>query len=425
MVGISYICSPFTMFDFQSYFQKSLDALREEGRYRYFLNVNKSARHFPHFYYEKNGETKRAINFCSNDYMGMSVEEEVIGKLSYILHHSGTGSSGTRNISGTTHQHQSLENALAAWHGKESALLFGGAYLANVTALQTIGRKIPDLIFVSDQRNHASIIEGMRAAGNEKKIFKHNDVQHLSEILASLPADQPKMLVFESVYSMNGSVAPVKEIIQLAKQYNALTYIDEVHAIGLYGDTGAGILEQEGLQHEVDLVNGTLAKAVGVYGGYIAGNELIIDFVRSFGSGFIFTTSLPPAICAAAEKSVELIRSSSARRVMIQELVAYLRGLLNEFSIPFTSNHSHITPVLIKNASRCKDIADRLLDGFGVYVQPVNYPTVPEGEECLRLIITAKHNREQIFHLVQSLKKVFLEEAAHHMQKESTQSLAG
>jgi 5-aminolevulinate synthase len=413
------------MFDFQSYFRQALEQLREEGSYRYFLNVNKSARHFPHFYYEKGGETKRAINFCSNDYLGMSVEEDVIGKLSYILHHSGTGSSGTRNISGTTMQHQTLEKRLASWHQKEAALLFGGAYLANVTALQTIGRKIPDLIFISDARNHASIIEGIRAAGNEKIIFRHNDVQHLSEILSSLPADCPKMVVFESVYSMNGSVAPVKAIVELSKKHNALTYIDEVHAIGLYGETGAGIIEKEGLQHEVDLVNGTLAKAVGVYGGYIAGNALIIDFIRSFGSGFIFTTSLPPAICAAAEKSVELIITHQSRRKLIQEMVTYLRGLLDEYAIPYTHNNSHITPVLIKDASRCKAIADRLLEGFGVYVQPVNYPTVPVGEECLRLIITAKHNREQIFHLVQSLKKVFLEEAAHYMQKESAQSIAG
>jgi 5-aminolevulinate synthase len=413
------------MFDYSAYFKKELDDLRSEGRYRYFLNVNKSARHFPHFYYEKGGETRRAINFCSNDYLGMSVEEEVIGKLSFILHHSGTGSSGTRNISGTTQQHQSLEKLLADWHKKESALLFGGAYLANVTALQTLGRKIPDLIFISDERNHASMIEGIRASGNTKIIFRHNDVAHLKEILAELPVDQPKMVVFESVYSMNGSVAPVKEILEVAKAYRALTYIDEVHATGLYGETGAGILEREGLLSEVDIINGTLAKAVGVYGGYIAGNALIIDFIRSFGSGFIFTTSLPPAICAAAEKSIDLIKTSQSRRQYIMELVTYLRGLLDEYAIPYTRNGSHITPVLIQDATRCKAIADRLLEGFGVYVQPVNYPTVPVGEECLRLIITAKHNREQIFHLVQSLKKVFLEEAAHHMQKESTQSLAG
>ena len=413
------------MFDFSAYFKQELDGLRSEGRYRYFLNVNKSARHFPHFYYEKDGSTKRAINFCSNDYLGMSVEEEVIGKLSYILHHSGTGSSGTRNISGTTQQHQSLEKLLAAWHQKESALLFGGAYLANVTALQTLGRKIPELIFISDERNHASIIEGIRAAGNEKRIFRHNDVEHLNEILSDLPTHRPKIVVFESVYSMNGSVAPVKEILALSKKYNALTYIDEVHAIGLYGEKGAGICEQENLFDQVDLINGTLAKAVGVYGGYIAGNHDIIDFIRSFGSGFIFTTSLPPAICAAAEKSIDIIRKSQSRRQYVFELVSYLRGLLDEYAIPFTKNNSHITPVLIQDAARCKSIADRLLEGFGVYVQPVNYPTVPVGEECLRLIITAKHNREQIFQLVQSLKKVLLEEAAHYMQKEPTQSVAG
>jgi 5-aminolevulinate synthase len=393
------------MFDFGAFFKKELDSLRSEGRYRYFLNVNKSARHFPHFYYDKDGTTKRAINFCSNDYLGMSVEEDVIGKLSYILHHSGTGSSGTRNISGTTQQHQSLEKLLATWHQKEAALLFGGAYLANITTLQTLGRKIPDLIFISDERNHASIIEGIRAAGNEKRIFRHNDVQHLNEILSELPIHQPKIVVFESVYSMNGSVAPVKDIINSSKKYNALTYIDEVHAIGLYGEKGAGICEQENLLDQVDLINGTLAKAVGAYGGYIAGNHDIIDFVRSFGSGFIFTTSLPPAICAAAEKSIDLIRHSQARRAYVFELVNYLRGLLQEYAIPFTKNHSHITPVLIQDAARCKIIADRLLEGFGIYIQPVNYPTVPVGEECLRLIITAKHNREQIFQLVQSLKK--------------------
>lgn len=413
------------MFDFDAYFKKELDSLRSEGRYRYFLNVNKSARHFPHFYYEKDGSNKKAINFCSNDYLGMSVEEDVIGKLSYILHHSGTGSSGTRNISGTTQQHQSLEKLLANWHQKEAALLFGGAYLANLTALQTLGRKIPDLIFVSDERNHASIIEGIRASGNEKRVFRHNDVLHLNKTLSDLPSHQPKIVVFESVYSMNGSVAPVKEILALSKKYNALTYIDEVHAIGLYGENGAGICEQENLLDQVDLINGTLAKAVGVYGGYITGNHDIIDFIRSFGSGFIFTTSLPPAICAAAEKSIELIREAQSRRLYVFQLVTYLRGLLDEYAIPYTKNSSHITPVLIQDATRCKVVADRLLEGFGVYVQPVNYPTVPVGEECLRLIITAKHTRDQIFQLVQSLKKVFLEETAHHMQKESPQSLAG
>lgn len=415
----------FMLFNYQSYLQQQLDSLKEKGQYRYFLNVNKSARHFPVFYYEKNGVTKKAVNFCSNDYLGMSVEEEVIGKLSFVLHQSGTGSGGTRNISGTTQYHQSLEHAIAQWHQKEAALIFGGAYLANLTALQTLGRRIPDLIFISDERNHASIIEGIRSTVNDKIIFRHNDVIHLEQILSSLPLQQPKLVVFESVYSMNGSVAPVKEIIRLAKQYNALTYVDEVHAVGLYGATGAGICEAEGLLHEIDIINGTLAKAVGVIGGYIAASQTIIDFIRSFGSGFIFTTSLPPAVGAGAEKSIQLIQRDASLRTSVFGLVDYLRRLLVEENIAYTQNDSHITPVLIKDAARCKTIADSLLEKYGVYVQPVNHPTVPVGEECLRLIVTAKHTREQITHLVKSLKQALIEESTHHMQREQAEFIAG
>jgi 5-aminolevulinate synthase len=413
------------LFQYQSYMQQQLDALKQNGQYRYFLNVNKSARHFPVFYYEKKGETKRAINFCSNDYLGMSVEEEVIGKLSFVLHQSGTGSGGTRNISGTTQYHQSLEHTIAQWHQKEAALIFNGAYLANLTALQTLGRKIPELIFISDERNHASIIEGIRSAGNEKKIFRHNDTVHLETLLASVPLHQPKLVVFESVYSMNGSVAPVKEIIRLAKKYNALTYVDEVHAVGLYGATGAGICEQEGLLDEVDIINGTLAKAVGVIGGYIAASQTMIDFVRSFGSGFIFTTSLPPAVCAGAEKSIHVIQRDTSLRTSVFGLVEYLRRLLADANIAYTQNDSHITPVLIKSAAKCKTIADALLQKHGVYVQPVNYPTVPVGEECLRLIVTAKHTREHITHLVNSLKNTLIEESTHHMPTEQAEFITG
>lgn len=408
----------FMQFQYQSYLKQQLDALKENGQYRYFLNVNKSARHFPVFYYEKNGELKRAVNFCSNDYLGMSVEEEVINKLSFVLHQSGTGSGGTRNISGTTQYHQSLEQTLAQWHGKEAALVFGSAYLANLTALQTLGRKIPDLIFISDERNHASIIEGMRSAGNTKKIFRHNDTANLEELLASIPLEQPKLVVFESVYSMNGSVAPVNEMIRLAKKYNALTYVDEVHAVGLYGATGAGICERDNLLQEIDVINGTLAKAAGVLGGYIAASQTIIDFIRSFGSGFIFTTSLPPAVCAASEKSIQFIQQQSALRSSLFGMVNYLRRLLNAENISFTTNESHITPVLIGDAVKCRKIADELLLKYGVYVQPVNYPTVPKGEECLRLIVTAKHKRDQIAHFVKSLKTVLIEESSHHMQAE-------
>ncbi len=413
------------MFHYHLYFQQQLTALKERGEYRYFLNVNKSARHFPVFYFEKDGEVKRAVNFCSNDYLAMSVEEEVINRLSFVLHQSGTGSGGTRNISGTTQYHQSLEQTLAQWHRKEAALIFGGAYLANLTTLQTLGRRIPELIFISDERNHASIIEGIRSAGNEKKIFRHNDTVHLEALLASVPPEQPKLVVFESVYSMNGSVAPVKEIIRLAKKYNALTYVDEVHAIGLYGVTGAGICEQEGLLNDIDIINGTLAKAVGVIGGYIAASQVMIDFIRSFGSGFIFTTSLPPAVCAAAEKSVRLIHQQSALRTALFGMVSYLRRLLLAEGISFTNNESHITPILIGNAARCKETANSLLLKHGVYVQPVNYPTVPRGEECLRLIITAKHTREQVVHLVTSLKNLLVENNSNHMQAEPAKPVTG
>jgi 5-aminolevulinate synthase len=406
------------MFDYQNIFQQKIDLLHQSNQYRYFLNVNKSAKHFPCFYYDQHGETKRAINFCSNDYLGMSVDEEVISKLSFVLHQCGTGSGGTRNLSGTTNHHQALEQTIATWHHKEAALIFNGAYLANLTALQTIGRQIKELVFISDERNHASIIEGIRNSGNEKIIFRHNDVEHLQEILQSIPIHQPKMVVFESVYSMNGSIAPIKEIIQLAKKYHALTYIDEVHAVGLYGKTGAGICEREHLLPEIDIINGTLAKAIGVIGGYISASQSIIDFIRSYGSGFIFTTSLPPAVCAAAEKSIQLIQSQQQHRVRMHSSVTYLRRLLIAEGIAFIANQSHITAVVIANAKKCKYIADQLLSDYGVYVQPVNYPTVPVGEECLRIIVTARHTREQISQLVKSLKQVLIEESTHHMQKQ-------
>ncbi len=413
------------MNNYTSIFKERIAQLQQNNNYRYFLNVNKSAKHFPCFYFEKQGQLKKAINFCSNDYLGMSVHEDVISKLSFVLHQSGTGSGGTRNISGTTNHHQSLEQTIAAWHGKESALLFGGAYLANLTALQTIGRHIKDLVFISDERNHASLIEGMRSAANTKIIFRHNDITHLEAILASIPLDHPKMIVFESVYSMNGSIAPVKEIITLAKKYNALTYIDEVHAVGLYGKTGAGICEQEKLLQDVDIINGTLAKAVGVIGGYITASQVIIDFIRSYGSGFIFTTSLPPAVCAAAEKSIFIIQHQQQYRIIMHGQVSYLRRLLSKENIEFTNNDSHITPVVIADAKKCRVIADELLDIHGIYVQPVNYPTVPVGEECLRIIITTKHTREQVNHLVKSLKQVMDEYGTHHMQAKQAQSIAG
>jgi 5-aminolevulinate synthase len=265
---------------------------------------------------------------------------------------------------------------------------------------------MPELVFISDERNHASIIEGIRAAGNEKRIFRHNDLIQLEEILKAIPADQPKLLVFESVYSISGTVAPVKEMVELAKKYNALTYVDEVHAVGLYGPTGAGIFEQENLQSEIDIINGTLSKAIGVFGGYIAASATIIDFIRSFESGFIFTTSLPPAVCSAANKSVLQIQQKSEWRMAFHLNVLRLREALRLNEVEFTPNESHITSIPIRDASRCREVAAALLEQQGVYLQPINHPTVPKGEECLRIIVTAKHQPKHIHHLAYSLKKI-------------------
>ena len=393
--------------DYQSFLNRRLQELKDSGAYRYFLEVNKSAQHFPNFYYaDKQGQQHAAVNWCSNDYLSMSTNEEVISKLGFVTHRSGSGSGGTRNISGTTNHHKELEKTLAVWHKKEAALLFNGAYQANVTTLQTLGKNLPGLVFFSDERNHASIIEGIRGCKNEKKIFRHNDLEHLEDLLQSVPADNPKLIVFESVYSMSGTISPVKAIAELAKKYSALTYIDEVHGVGLYGDSGAGILEQEGQQHSIDIVNGTLSKAIGVFGGYIAGSAPIIDFIRSFGSGFIFTTSLPPAICAAANKSIQFIQQNDQLRKQFFENVKQLRTVFTNNEIGFGQNDSHITIIPMEDATKCRQIANQLLEKHGVYLQPINYPTVPIGEECLRIIITARHLPKHINHLAYSLKKI-------------------
>ncbi len=395
------------MFNYNSFLQSQLNLLKEEGRYRFFLEMNKSAQHFPGFYYTNNkNEQCHAVNWCSNDYLGMSTNEEVIAKLGFVANRSGAGSGGTRNISGTTNHHKELEATLAAWHEKEEALLFNGAYQANVTTLQTIGKNIPGLIIFSDERNHASIIEGIRGCKNEKKIFRHNDMQHLEELLSTVEIDKPKLIVFESVYSMSGNIAPVKTIVALARKYNALTYIDEVHGVGLYGDTGAGILENEGLQNEVDIINGTLSKAIGVFGGYVAASAVIIDFIRSFGSGFIFTTSLPPAICAAANKSILLIQQNNDLRKLFFDNIKQLRTTLLNSGVEFRDNDSHITIIPVTDAALCREVANKLLEQHGIYLQPINYPTVPVGEECLRLIITARHQPKHINHLAFSLNKI-------------------
>jgi 5-aminolevulinate synthase len=399
------------MTDYDDVFARRLEQLKESGSYRYFLDIDKSALNFPRFYYkDEHGEEKTAINWCSNDYLCMSVNPQVIESFGRVAAQSGAGSGGTRNISGTTIHHRELEQRLAALHKKEAALLFSGAYLANQTTLSTLGRILPQAVFLSDEKNHASLIEGMRSTGCEKIIFRHNDPAHLEELLKGLPADQPKILAFESVYSIHGTIAPLKEILSIAKKYSCLTYLDEVHAVGLYGQDGGGVTSQLGLQNEIDIVNGTLAKGFGVIGGYIAASRNIVDAIRSFGSGFIFTTSLPPAVCAAAIKSIDLVSNDHGLRKSFHANVARLREVLKQHGISYNQNPSHITPVQIGDSVTCKRMADRLLHEFGIYIQPVNYPTVKRGEECLRIIVTLKHTEEDILHLARSLRTVMDEE---------------
>ncbi len=397
------------MLNYLEIFSRKLTELKDSGTYRYFLNLNKSAQHFPVFYFENAyGEKHRAINFCSNDYLAMSVQEEVISKLSYVSNRAGVGSGGTRNISGSTIHHRELEIVIASLHHKKEALLFGSAYLANLTALSVIGKILTDVVFISDEYNHASIIEGIKASGAEKKLFKHNDLASIEAILQSIPIDQPKVIVFESVYSMSGTIAPILEIVLLAKKYNALTYIDEVHAVGVYGNSGGGLTEELGIQNGIDIINGTLAKGFGVFGGYIAGDAIFVDTIRSLGAGFIFTTSLPPAICAAAIRSIEYLRNDRIIRPKYHQKISRLRELLAVNNIPFVTNCTHITPIPIGDEKSCKEISDILLYQHGIYIQPIVFPTVNKGAACLRVTISIKHQEEHFQLLVNALKQVLV-----------------
>ncbi len=395
---------PHTPSDFRSVLSNKLDTLKAEGNYRYFLDVRKSAQLFPRFYFETpDGGARTAINWCSNDYLGMSVDDEIIGYMTDATFESGVGSGGTRNISGTTIHHKNLEKSVAELHHKASALIFNSAYLANLTALATLGRAMQDCVFISDAENHASIIEGIRSSRCEKHIFRHNDLAHLEEILKSLNPDRHKIIVFESVYSISGTVAPVKAIARLAKTYGALTYIDEVHAVGLYGEHGEGMVGRFHCEEEIDIINGTFSKAFGTLGGYIAADAIIVDYIRSFGEGFIFTTSLPPAICKATIESIEKVKNNRSLRNSVHQKVKTLRNHLRKYHIHFDENESHITRIPIGESLLCKKIAERLLLEHGVYLQPVNAPTVKPGEECLRITVSAKHNEAQILHLAKAL----------------------
>jgi 5-aminolevulinate synthase len=394
---------------------KRVQDLQSEGNYRTFLTLQKSAARFPEveFFERANDGTingaktpRRAINWCSNDYLNMSISPVVIEHAQEVIGESGLGSGGTRNIAGTTLHHVHLEERLARLHGKQSALVFNSAFLANQTTLATLGAAFDDGVFLSDERNHASIIAGIQASKRRKYVFRHNSSEHLEILLSNLPHQQPKIIVCESVYSINGNIAPLQEFAALAKRYNALLYVDEVHGVGVYGQQAGGIADELGCSDGIHIINGTLAKAFGTLGGYIAADTAIIEFVRSFAPGFIFTTSLPPALCAASVASIEYLAASTHLRLHYRQHVQRLRAILRRYGVPAQETPSHITPVLLGSTQRCKAVSARLLREFGIYVQPINYPTVKRGEECLRLTVTLRHSQEQMEELARALAAV-------------------
>ena len=384
-------------------FQKVLESLKGDGKYRVFNSILRERGNYPRaIWYSKYG-VKKIINWCSNDYLGMGQHQFVIDAMKTALDAVGAGSGGTRNISGTTKYHVVLEGELAKLHKKESALIFTSAYVANLTTLETIPRVLSEITYISDSENHSSIIQGIRYSKAKKEIWKHNDLNHLEELLKKIP--DPKCVVFESVYSMDGDISPIKQIVELCKKYNAITYLDEVHAVGLYGLTGGGIAEREGLQDDIDIINGTLGKAFGVQGGYIAGKKDFLDAIRSLAPGFIFTTSLSPVICAGALTSVKYVRDHNDLRNQLRERSTKTKQELTKSGIKVLENNSHIVPVIIGDAVKCKRISDDLLYKENIYVQPINYPTVSVGTERLRFTPGPLHTDTMIFDMVAKLKE--------------------
>jgi len=393
--------------DYETFFGAEIAGLHREGRYRVFTDLERHSGNFPHATHHHPSGTRPVTVWCSNDYLGMGQHPTVTGAMHEAIDRCGAGAGGTRNISGTNHYHVLLEQELADLHRKEAALLFTSGYVSNWAALGTLASRLPNCAVFSDSENHASMIEGIRFSRAERHIFRHNDPEDLNRKLALVDPARPKLVAFESVYSMDGDIAPIGEICDVAEAHGALTYLDEVHAVGLYGARGGGISERDGVAHRLDVIEGTLGKAFGVHGGYITASEKLCDFVRSFASGFIFTTSLPPAVAAGAAASIRHLKASATERARHQERCAKVRTALEAADIPVLPNDSHIVPVMVCDPVLCKAISDTLLDEFGIYVQPINYPTVARGTERLRITPSPLHTDQDIAHLVGALSTIW------------------
>ena len=393
--------------DYSKFFNTELKKLKKEGLYRNFREIDRPIKKFPKAD-ETQGEKERDVEvWCSNDYLNMSQHPEVINETVKTLLEIGSGSGGTRNISGTSSYHTALEEKLAEVHNKDKALLFASAYTANQSTLWTLGKKIKNLEIFSDELNHASLIQGIKNSGASCHIFQHNNVDHLEELLQKVNKDHPKLIVFESLYSMEGIRSPIIKIVELAKKYNAMTYLDEVHSVGLYGEKGKGIAVEMKVDQEIDIINGTLAKAFGQMGGYISASEEIIDYIRSFAPGFIFTTSICPSIAAGASRAIDIVSLADQLRIKIHENASSIRRLLESIAIPYIDTNSHIISVMINDPFLCKKVSEKLIDDYGIYAQPIFYPTVPKGLERLRITVTPKHRKEHIENMVSCLDKVW------------------
>ena len=389
--------------NYQEIFAQKLRLLNKEERYRYFRYFNRNHQSLPYGY---NSKGKRFTVWCSNDYLGMSKDQEVIAKAQEVMQQVGIGAGGTRNIAGSSLYLEELEEEIANLHNKESALVFSSGYVANSTTLSTLGKILPNCIIFSDKNNHASMIQGIKDSGCKKYIFDHNNAEHLEELLSQYGRDQNKIIAFEAIYSMNGNIVNLAPIIRLAKQYNALTFIDEVHAVGMYGKRGAGIAEQLNLSNDIDIIQGTLAKAIGVIGGYIAADRNIVDIIRSYGSGFIFTTAMPPALAAAATLSIRKLSNNNSIRVKHKSVVRQVKQELLKNNIPVLSNDSHIIPVMIGDAKLCNNYSKKLFDEHNIFIQGINYPTVPVGSERLRVTPTPLHDLTMVAELISALSSL-------------------